>query len=68
MTSTMTLTTPQRVMRSVKTLFAGILGAIGAYLATVENMPWEWLNTAGEVLSGVSVFLIGLWARDDSRE
>jgi len=51
-------------MKSWKTTVCGLIGAIGAYLATT-NDP-SWLPTLGKLLSGVSVALIGFFARDNN--
>lgn len=50
-------------MKSWKTTVAGALGAIGTFLAGQESGA---LKLAGQILSGVSVALLGLFARDNN--
>jgi hypothetical protein len=54
-------------MKSIKTLLAGTLGAIAVYWSQLESPEFPWISTVGEVLSAISIFLIGLWARDNNK-
>lgn len=50
---------------SWKTLVAGIIGSIGAYLITVPDP--SWIPTIGKILVGLSPVLLGWFARDDDK-
>lgn len=50
-------------MKSWKTTAAGALGAIATFLVAQENGT---LKLIGQILSGVSVALLGLFARDNN--
>ena len=50
-------------MKSWKTTLAGSLGALGLYLS---DSGTGTLKIVGQVLSAASVFLLGMWARDNS--
>ncbi len=48
---------------SWKTLVAGAVGSVGAYLVTVTDPAW--VHTVGTILVGLSPVLLGLFARDE---
>lgn len=47
-------------MKNYKTTICGILAAVGTYLQTQTG----WLQVTGQVLSAVSIFLLGASAKD----
>lgn len=51
------------VMTSWRTTLAGAIGALGTFLVTV-NEP-AWLPIVGQILVGLSLFLMGATARDN---
>lgn len=52
-------------VRSWKTTLAGAIAALGVYLQSQHDPAW--LNTAGQVMTGLGGFLTGLWARDANK-
>ena len=50
-------------MKSWKTTLAGAVGALATFLATQEA---PGLKLAGQVLTGISVALLGIFARDNN--
>jgi hypothetical protein len=52
-------------LRSWKTTLAGVVTAGGVYLQTVHDPAW--LNTCGQVMTGLGGFLTGLFARDSNK-
>lgn len=50
-------------MKSWKTTLAGAIGAIATFLAGQETPS---LKLIGQILTGVSVTLLGLFARDNN--
>ena len=57
----------EKFKKSIKTLLAGTLGAVAVYWSQLESLEFPWISTVGEVLSAISIFLIGLWARDNNK-
>lgn len=50
-------------MKSWKTTLFGLIGAIGAFLVTVQDPAW--LHLVGQVLNGVALVGLGASARDN---
>ncbi len=49
--------------KSWKTTMAGAVGALGTYFSTLEG-SWK---VAGQILVGLSTFLLGMFARDNDK-
>lgn len=49
--------------KSWKTTVAGAVGAVGAYFSTLEG-SWK---VAGQILTGLATFLLGMFARDNDK-
>lgn len=49
---------------SWKTLVSGIVGAIGVYLSS--QTQFSWAPVTGQILTGLGVFLTGMFARDNN--
>lgn len=50
------------MQKSWKTTLAGAIGALGVYLSSQSQ--YSWAPTAGQILTGLGTFLIGMFARD----
>ena len=50
-------------MKSWKTTLGGALGALGTYLATVDDPAW--LQIIGQVCIGLGMLIMGMSARDN---
>lgn len=51
-------------MKNWKTTGCGVLGAVGAYLATVQDPTW--VPMVGKALAGLAILLLGFVAKDSN--
>lgn len=51
--------------KSWKTTAAGAISALGVFIST--QTQYSWASVAGQVLTGLGTFLMGVFARDNDK-